>query len=54
VYGEGFREQAARAERTWNTYTRWEPSPLVREHLERFRAMRATEVAEAKARLGGG
>jgi nicotinate phosphoribosyltransferase len=50
VYAEDFREQAARAERTWNAYTQWEPSPLVREYLERFRAMRATEVAEARAR----
>lgn len=54
VYGESFREQAARAERTWNAYAKWEPSPLVREHLERFQSMRATEVAEAKARLSGG
>jgi nicotinic acid phosphoribosyltransferase len=54
VYGEGFGEQAARAERTWNAYAKWEPSPLVREHLERFQSMRATEVTEAKARLSGG
>jgi len=52
VYAESFREQAARAERTWDRYAKWEPSPLVAEYLERFQAMRAAEVAEAKARLG--
>jgi nicotinic acid phosphoribosyltransferase len=51
VCAEGFREQAARAERTWNRYTRWEASPLLAEHMNRFRAMRAAEVAAAKARL---
>jgi nicotinic acid phosphoribosyltransferase len=52
VYAEGYREQAARAERTWGRYTRWEPSPLVAEYMHRFREMRAAEVAAAKARLG--
>jgi len=52
VYAESFREQAARAERTWDRYAKWEPSPRVSEYLERFQAMRAAEVAEAKARLG--
>jgi nicotinic acid phosphoribosyltransferase len=51
VYAEDFRAQAARAERTWGRYTRWEASPLVAEHLQRFQAMRAAEVAAAKARL---
>jgi nicotinic acid phosphoribosyltransferase len=52
VYAEDFREQAARAERTWDRYTKWEPSPLVADYLRRFREMRAAEVAAAKARLG--
>jgi nicotinate phosphoribosyltransferase len=52
VYAESFRDQAARAERTWDRYTKWEPSPLVAEYLSRFQAMRAAEVAAAKARLG--
>ena len=34
VYRESFREQAARADRTWDRYTKWEPSPLVRRLLE--------------------
>jgi nicotinic acid phosphoribosyltransferase len=51
VYAESFREQAARAEYTWNRYSRWEASPLVAEHMHRFQAMRAAEVAAAKARL---
>ncbi|AMV28987.1 nicotinate phosphoribosyltransferase [Gemmata sp. SH-PL17] len=54
VYSEDFRTQAARAERTWARYTRWEPSPLVAEHLSRFNAMRTAEVAEARARLSVG
>lgn len=54
VYAEGFREQAARAERTWGCYTRWEASPLVAEYMHRFQAMRTAEVAEAKARLANG
>ncbi len=54
VYDEDFREQAARAERTWGRYTRWEPSPLVADHLGRFQSMRATEVAAARLRLSGG
>jgi nicotinic acid phosphoribosyltransferase len=52
VYAEGFREQAARAERTWDRYARWELSPLVADHLRRFQAMRDSEVTAAKARLG--
>ena len=52
VYAESYREQAARAEQTWDRYAKWEPSPLVAEYLERFQAMRAAEVAVAKARLG--
>ncbi len=52
VYRESFAEQAARADRTWNRYAKWEPSPLVGEYLQKFRAMRATEIAAAKQRLG--
>ena len=51
VYAEDFRAQAARAEQTWGRYTRWEPSPLVTEHMSRFRAMRTAEVAAARERL---
>ncbi|MBN9118787.1 MAG: hypothetical protein J0I06_06450 [Planctomycetes bacterium] len=54
VYAEDFREQAARAERTWGRYTRWEASPLLADHLKRFRAMRAAEVTAARARLSAG
>ncbi|MBX9585068.1 MAG: hypothetical protein K2X87_32585 [Gemmataceae bacterium] len=52
VYAESFSDQAARADRTWGRYARWEPSPKVAEWLDRFRAMRAAEVAAARARLG--
>ena len=54
VYAESFREQAARADRTWDRYTRWELSPLLADHLNRFRAMRRAEVADARARLSAG
>jgi nicotinic acid phosphoribosyltransferase len=54
VYAEDFRGQAARAERTWTRYTRWEASPLLAEHMDRFRQMRSAEVAAAKARLSSG
>jgi nicotinate phosphoribosyltransferase len=52
VYREPFRGQAARAERTWDRYARWQPSPLVAEYLRRFEGTRAAEIAAAKARLG--
>jgi nicotinic acid phosphoribosyltransferase len=51
VYRESFQDQAARADRNWDRYTRWEPSPKVSEYLERFRKMKEAETAEAKARL---
>ncbi|MBM3980226.1 MAG: hypothetical protein FJ304_08065 [Planctomycetes bacterium] len=54
VYDEDYRAQAARAEKTWGCYNRWEPSPLVADHLARFRAMRAAEVAAARGRLSSG
>ncbi len=52
VYRESFFEQAARADRTWDRYAKWEPSPLVGDYLRRFQAMRANEVAAARGRLG--
>jgi nicotinic acid phosphoribosyltransferase len=45
VYRESFQEQAARADRTWGRYQRWELSPLVQEYRERFNAMRQREIA---------
>ena len=38
IYPESFAEQAARADRTWNRYTKWEASPLVAEYLRRFQS----------------
>jgi nicotinic acid phosphoribosyltransferase len=52
VYRETFDEQADRAGRTWGRYRRVELSPLVRSNQERFRAMRAAEVAAVKAMNG--
>ncbi|MFM8272567.1 MAG: hypothetical protein ACKODX_09565 [Gemmata sp.] len=54
VYHEDFRAQAARAEATWGRYARWELSPLLADHLGKFRAMRTAEVAQARARLAQG
>lgn len=51
VYGESFEEQAARADRTWNQFTRFELSPKVADVMRRFTAMREHEVAEARARV---
>ncbi len=53
VYSESFEEQADRADRTWGRYQRWELSEKVHEYMERFRAMRQREVAEARKRLEG-
>jgi nicotinate phosphoribosyltransferase len=53
VYAETFQEQAARTDRTWERYTRFELSPVVGEYMARFQAMRAKEVTEARRRLGG-
>ena len=37
VYAEDFKAQAARRkEYTWGRHTRWEPSPLLTEHMNRF------------------
>jgi nicotinate phosphoribosyltransferase len=51
VYRDSFEEQAARADRTWDRYRRWELSPKVHGYQERFRAMRAREVEAARGRL---
>lgn len=51
VYSEAFPDQAARADRTWGRYRRWELSPKVRSYQERFQEMREREVTQAKARL---
>ncbi len=51
VYRESFQDQAARADATWDRYSKWEPSPKVVEYLQQFRSMRAAEVAAAKGRL---
>jgi nicotinate phosphoribosyltransferase len=53
VYAEDFRTQAARAEQTWTRYSKWEASPLLADHLNRFQAMRAAEVSAARERLQG-
>ena len=51
VHRETFDEQADRADRTWGRYRRWELSAGVRQTQERFAAMRAREVEEARRRL---
>jgi nicotinate phosphoribosyltransferase len=51
VYDEPFPEQAARADRTWGRYWRWELSPRVRGYMDRFQGMREREVAAAGRRL---
>jgi nicotinic acid phosphoribosyltransferase len=52
VYRETFEEQAARADRTWGRYHKWELSPAVHEYQGRFAAMRQREVTAARQRLG--
>ncbi len=51
IYHESFREQAARAERTWERYSKWEPSPRIAGYLHRFQTMREAEIAEARRRM---
>jgi hypothetical protein len=51
VYDEPFPEQAARADRTWDRYRRWELSPRVRGYMDRFQGMREREIAAAGRRL---
>lgn len=52
VYRESFQQQAARADRTWGRYRRVELSPKVAEIRRRFNAMRESEVAAARLRVG--
>jgi nicotinic acid phosphoribosyltransferase len=54
VYRESFQEQAARADRTWGRYRKWELSAKVGGYMERFRAMREREVRDARERLARG
>jgi nicotinate phosphoribosyltransferase len=51
LYRESFEAQADRADRTWDSYRRWELSEKVRGYQERFRAMRQREVSDARKRL---
>ena len=51
VVHESFEEQAARADRTWGKYNRWELSPKIRGYKDRFEAMREREVTAARQRL---
>jgi hypothetical protein len=51
VYHESYQAQAARAEQTWNRFTKWEVSEKVGDYLQRFRDMRTAEIAEARSRL---
>jgi nicotinic acid phosphoribosyltransferase len=51
IYHEDFEAQADRADRTWGRYRRVELSEKVHAWQERFRAMRACEVAAARQRL---
>jgi len=50
AYRESFPDQAARADRTWDRYKRWELSPNVKAVMDRFNEMRAREVAAARGR----
>jgi hypothetical protein len=52
VYAESFEDQAARADRTWGRYRRWDLSEKVGDYQQRFVAMRQREVAAARQRLG--
>jgi nicotinate phosphoribosyltransferase len=52
VYRESFDEQAARADRTWGKYSRWELSPKIAGYMQRFAEMRKNEVTAAKQRMG--
>jgi nicotinate phosphoribosyltransferase len=51
VYREDFEEQAARADRTWGRYTRFELSPRVAGWMQQFNDMREAEVGQARRRL---
>jgi nicotinate phosphoribosyltransferase len=52
VYRESFPDQAARADRTWGRYAKWEPSERIGDYLKRFRTMRDREIDAARARIG--
>lgn len=54
VYRESFQDQAARADRTWGQYRRWELSAKVGGYMARFQEMREREVKQARARLARG
>ncbi len=54
VYRESFQDQAARADRTWGQYRRWELSAKVGGYMARFQEMREREVKQARARLTRG
>jgi nicotinic acid phosphoribosyltransferase len=51
LYRESFDEQAARADRTWDKYSRWELSPKIAGNMLRFGEMRQREVEAAKRRI---
>lgn len=51
VWNEPFEQQAARADATWEQYTRWELSPQVAQTMARFQAMRQTEIQQARLAL---
>lgn len=51
IYQESFEQQAIRADTTWNQLQSWKLSPRISETMNRFRDMRAKEVAAARHRL---
>ncbi len=51
VWNESFEKQAARADKTWEQYTRWELSPVVAQTMAKFNAMREAEVKAARNEL---
>jgi nicotinate phosphoribosyltransferase len=53
MYSEAFPDQAARADRTWDRYVRWELSPKVGEWMTRFQAMKEAEVTAARGAARG-
>ena len=52
IYRESFDDQAARADRTWGRYSRWELSPTIAGYMQRFGEMRKREVEAARHRMG--
>ncbi|MFN4261356.1 MAG: hypothetical protein ACK4RK_18885 [Gemmataceae bacterium] len=52
VYHESFPDQAARADRTWGQYRRFELSAKIQGYMTKFQQMKAREVAAARERLG--